>query len=116
MQRHYYAIYNPDGFDRPNIRGTLYRYDTAKQRAEDIDRVNLQTEQEGPLYGRGTVMQEVTRDQARYYYPDAFSPAVEVWRPWTDGDRKFSRPWWRDYEDGAQEFTGCPTRTFPHLI
>ena len=115
MQRHHYAIYNPDGFDRPNIRGTLYRYDTARQRAEDVDRVNLQTEQEGPLYGRGTVMQEVTRDQARYYYPDAFKSTTETHVIFS-GDRHFSAPFWRDYEDGTQEFTGCPTRTFPHLI
>lgn len=115
MQRHHYAIYNPDGFDRPNIRGTLYRYDSTKQRAEDVDRVNLQTEQEGPLYGRGTVMQEVTRDQARYYYPDAFTTGAPV-HHWSDPDRHYARPFWRAYEDGVQEFTGCPTRTFPNLV
>lgn len=113
--RTFYAIYNPDGFDRPNIRGTLYRYDTAKQRAEDVDRVNLQTEQEGPLYGKGTVMQEVTRDQARHYYPDAFTAATPV-HHWSDPDRRFPVPFWRVYSDGVQEFTGCPTRTFPQLI
>lgn len=115
MQRHRYAIYNPNGFSRPNIRGTLYRYDTAKQRAEDVDRVNLQTSQEGPLYGMGTVMQEVTRDQARYYYPDAFTAGAPV-HHWSDPDKRFAVPFWRVYSDGTQEFTGCPTRTFPKLI
>lgn len=114
--RTFYAIYNPDGSSRPNIRGTLYRYESARQRAEDVDRVNLQTEQEGPLYGRETVMQEVTRDQARYYYPDAFTAGVPVHFFWSDPDRHFTRPFWRAYGDGVQEFTGCPTRTFPHLI
>lgn len=110
-----YAIYNPDGFSRPNIRGTLYRFDTMRDRSEELDRVNLQTEQEGPLYGRGIVMQEVTRDQARYYYPDAFKSTTET-HVFFSGDRRFSGPFWRDYGDGTQEFTGLPTRTFPLLI
>jgi hypothetical protein len=77
--------------------------------------VNAQTEQEGPLCGKGTVMQEVARDQARYYYPDAFKSTTETHVIFS-GDRHYSGPFWRDYEDGVQEFTGCPTRTFPHLI
>lgn len=111
----FYAIYNPDGFSRPNIRGTLYRYETMRDRSADVDRVNLQTTQEGPLYGRETVMQAVTRDQARYYYPEAFRSSTEVWS-WKDGDRHFIVPYWYSYGDGIQEFRGTPTRTFPQLV
>lgn len=107
-RRHYYAIYSPHGIHNPSPYDTLYRYDTAQYRAERIDRVNLQTEQEGPLYGRGIVMQAVPRAWAEKRFPRAFAHDVIVWRNWSDGDRHFTRPFWRDDECGEQEFTGHP--------
>lgn len=108
MQRHYYAVFHPVNIFNPEAinRATLYRYDSTKQRAEDIERVNAQTAEEGPLYGNKNVMTAVTSKQARGMFPGAFSPAAVVWRSWSDGDRHFTRPWWRDYEDGTQEYTG----------
>lgn len=107
-RRHYYAIYSPQGIHNPSPYDTLYRYNTAQYRAERIDRVNLQTEQEGPLYGRGIVMQAVSRAWAEKRFPRAFARDVIVWRSWSDGDRHFTRPFWRDDECGEQEFTGHP--------
>ena len=99
--RTFYAIYNPDGFDHPNIRGTLYRYDTATHRAEDIERVNRQR-------ADVTLMQAVPRAFAQKRFPRAFARDVIVWRPWSDGDRHFTAPIWSDDEHGAQEYTGRP--------
>lgn len=110
---HYYAIYSPQGIHAPSPYDTLYRYDTAKQRAEDVARVNLQTEQEGPLYGRGTVMQAVPRSFARKRFPRAFDNSVIVWDNWKDGDAHFTRPIWSK-SDGIQEFTGRPRNVITH--
>lgn len=98
--RHYYAIYSPQGIHAPSTADTLYRYDTAQQRAEDIDRVNLQTTKDR--------IQAVPRAFAKKRYPRAFAHDAIVWRTWSDGDRHFNRPFWRDYEDGTQEWTGKP--------
>ena len=99
--RHYYAIYSPQGIHAPSTHDTLYRYDTAAERTEDIDRVNRQNESI-------ELMQAVTRTFAKKRFPRAFSHDVIIWRPWSDGDAHFTAPIWRDYEDGTQEYTGYP--------
>lgn len=100
-QRRYYAIYHPQGTHAPSPRDTLYRYDTAAERAEDIERVNRQNE-------NVILMQAVPRTFAKKRFPSAFSHDVIIWRPWSDGDARFTAPIWRNYEDGTQEYTGHP--------
>lgn len=99
--RRYYAIYHPRGIHALSPRDTLYRYDTAADRAEDIDRINRQNE-------NMKLMQAVPRTFAAKRFPRAFSRDVIIWRPWSDGDASFTVPIWRDYEDGTQEYTGHP--------
>lgn len=99
--RHWYAIYSPQGVHAPSTNDTLYRYDSATHRAEDIERVNRQND-------NITLMQAVTRAFAKKRFPRAFAHDVIVWRPWSDGDRRFTDPIWRDDEYGAQEYTGRP--------
>jgi hypothetical protein len=99
--RHYYAIYSPQGIHAPSPRDTLYRYETAKQRAEDIDRVNLQN-------ASVTLMCAVPRAFAQKRFPRAFDRNVMVWNNWKDGDAHNIGPVWRDDDTGAQEFTGKP--------
>lgn len=99
--RRYYAIYHPRGIHAPSPRDTLYRYSTAAERAEDIERVNRQNE-------NMKLMQAVPRTFAAKRFPRAFSHDVIIWRPWSDGDARFTVPFWRDYEDGTQEYTGHP--------
>jgi len=105
MARKFYAIYHPYGIRMMSNGDCLYRYDNAAARAEDAERVDLQAKDDG----RGFLMEEVTRDEARRLFPEAFRPGNVVWRSGTDGDRYFDGPWWRDYEDGSQEWTGRPT-------
>ena len=99
--RRYYAIYHPQGIHAPSHRDILYRYATAAERAEDIERVNRQNE-------NVILMQAVPRTFAQKRFPRAFSRDVIIWRPWSDGDARFTVPIWRDYEDGTQEYTGHP--------
>lgn len=106
--RHFYAVFHPYGAKAPSPRDILYRYDTPQHREKDMARINLQAIEEGPLYGRGTLMVSVSSKFARKRFPAAFSSDAIVWRSWTDGDRKFNAPWWRDSEDGIQEWTGKP--------
>ena len=99
--RRYYAIYHPQGIHAPSPRDILYRYDTAAERTEDIERVNRQNE-------NVILMQAVPRTFAQKRFSRAFSRDVIIWRPWSDGDARFTAPIWRDYEDGTQEYTGHP--------
>lgn len=100
-RRHYYAIYSPQGIHNPSPYDTLYRYDSAVHRAEDIERVNRQSD-------NVTLMQAVPRTFAEKRFPRAFANGIIVWRPWSDGDRQFNAPIWKDDEHGSQEYTGRP--------
>lgn len=105
MARKYYAIYHRYGIRTISTADCLYRYDSDSLRKQDADRVDAQAKNDGRFF----LMEEVTRDEARHLFPEAFRAGAEVWRSWSDGDRHFDGPWWRDYEDGSQEWTGRPT-------
>lgn len=101
----FYAIWHPYGIRTASKGDTLYRYANKRLREEDAERVDWQ----GITDGRGFLMEEVTRAEARRQFPAAFRADAETWDGWRDGDRHFDGPWWRDDGCGSQEWTGSPT-------
>lgn len=88
----FYAIWHPYGIHMASKGDTLYRYANKRLREEDAERVDWQ----GITDGRGYLMEEVTRAEARRQFPAAFR-ASETWEVW------------RDNGSGSQEWTGSPT-------
>ena len=101
--RHYYALYCPYGTSTLSDGDTLYRYDGAKKRNEDLVRVNRQWDESDPH------MESITATQARHLFPKAFREGAIEWDCWEQGDRHMDWPFWRLGADG-DEWTGRPKR------
>lgn len=99
--RHYYALYCPYGTSTLSGRDTLYRYDGAKKRNEDLVRVNRQWDESDPH------MEGISAAQARHWFPEAFKKDAPEWNNWEQGDRHFDKSFWRVMPDG-DEWTGGP--------